>query len=70
MNLICSVCHTASPDEFDCCPCGGRLLAPSIYLARCDAEADRIDEMWSAFHAVKEAEATYSEGALFKRQAS
>jgi hypothetical protein len=68
MSLYCASCWSACPDEADTCPCGGKLIAKSIYIERRDAEADRIAQMWEAYHQMK-AEPTYSEGCLFRKQA-
>jgi hypothetical protein len=70
VSLYCSSCWTQCDDEADTCVCGGKLIAKSIYIERRDAEADRIEQMWEAYHQMKAAEPTYSEGCLTRRQAS
>jgi hypothetical protein len=71
MSLYCASCWTQCDDEAEACPCGcEKLLHASIYIERRDAEADRIEQMWEAYHQMKAAEATYSEGCLTRRQAS
>lgn len=79
-RLICTTCSATYGDEApDCCEqCDGRLIDSRVMRERQERIADEVDAAFSAYHAIrdgdaaiaKRAEPTYSEGAMFRRQAS
>ena len=70
MTLVCDFCSAPpTDDESTHCPCGGKYIDSRVRYEREQEEAWAVEAMFDRYHAAKDAEPTYSEGCLFKRQA-